>query len=225
MRQGGGWEGDCAGDGRAHVSASTFNEFHNADEWCRHLIEAVICYHLTAEQLAHLHRRGKELSVAASTGPSTHDPSPSSTTSASPPVITGPSPSSTHSNPSPESNTSYHLPTDLLPLISSSTTSSTRATTHLLTSRHHLPLRLLRSRFPQTFGHAINSELSDEALPAPGDGLGAARKVDVDEPERFSWPIELGMVCPVAHTVAFGRCLVGEIGGGLGTGWVVKLES
>lgn len=188
----------------------------------RHLIEAVICYHLTAEQLAHLNRRGKELSI--STAPSTHGPSPSSTTSASPPTITGPSPSSI-SNPSPESSTSYHLPSDLLPLISSSTTSSTRATTHLLTSRHHLSLRFLRSRFPETFGWAINSELSDEALPAPGDGLGSARKVDVDEPERFSWPIELGMVCPVAHTVAFGRCLVGEMGKGLGSGWEMKLET
>ena len=203
---------------------------HKADRVSsRHLIEAVVCYHLTAEQLAYLHRRGKELSVStASTVPaSTRGLSPSSTPSASPPAATnhGPSPSSSHSNPSPSSNTSYHLPSDLLPLIFTSTSSSTRAATHLLTSRHHLPLRLLRTRFPRTFSHAINSELADEALPAPGDGLGAARKVDADEPERFSWPIELGMVSPVAHTVAFGRCLIAEMARGQGREWELKLEA
>jgi hypothetical protein len=153
----------------------------------------VVNYHLTSEQLHHLHKRSKELG----------GPSPPSTTSASPPG-TGPSPASHVSD-------STNLPPDLIALITSSTTSSSRAAQCLLTSRHHLSLRLLRLRFPETFEFAINSELADEALPAPGDTLGAARRVDIDHPERFAWPIELGMCAPVAHTAAFGRCLVKEM--------------
>ncbi|CAD6572668.1 MAG: hypothetical protein TREMPRED_000599 [Tremellales sp. Tagirdzhanova-0007] len=187
-----GWEGEmrrAKDDGERDLARAMVGLMH--------LIEAVVCYHLSTEQFAYLHRRGKELSTSTA------------------PIL-----SNQH-----ESNTSYHLPSDLLPLISSSTTSSTLATTHLLTSRHHLSLRLLRSKFPETFGYAIESKLSDEALPAPGDNLGSARKLEVDEPERFSWPIELGMVCPVAHTVVFGRCLIGEMGKGLKSGWEMKLEA
>ncbi|WWD19863.1 hypothetical protein CI109_104330 [Kwoniella shandongensis] len=202
-----------------------------------HLIEAVVCYHLTAEQLKHLSRRGTEL--ASSTPSSMHGPSPSSTTSASPPGghhhtsnntnPPHPSPaarshSSSSSHHSPDSQTSYSLPPDLLPLISTSTTSSSRASQSLLTSRHHLSLRLLRTQFPKTFEYALSSELNDEALPAPGDILGSARKVDVDRPEKFAWPIELGMCAPVAHTVAFGRCLVEELAEKEGKEWERKLE-
>ncbi|KAK8853435.1 hypothetical protein IAR55_004141 [Kwoniella newhampshirensis] len=204
-----------------------------------HLIEAVVCYHLTAEQLKHLSRRGHEL--ASSTSSSQHGPSPSSTTSASPPGTHHHGTSSSHAQPphpspaarshssssshhSPDSQTSYSLPPDLLPLISTSTSSSSRASQSLLTSRHHLSLRLLRTEFPRTFEYALSSELNDEALPAPGDNLGSARKIDVDRPERFAWPIELGMCAPVAHTVAFGRCLVEELAEKVGKEWVRKLE-
>ncbi|WVW86420.1 hypothetical protein I302_108466 [Kwoniella bestiolae CBS 10118] len=199
-----------------------------------HLIEAVVCYHLTSEQLAHLHKRGKEL--ASSNGTPTK--SPRSTTSGSPPgsaSVNGPPSSQPHPSPaggsgssssSPESTyVSYSLPPDLLPLISTSTSSSSRAQQHLLTSRHHLSLKLLRTWFPTTFNFAINSELNDEALPVPGDNLGSARRIDIDDhPEKFAWPIELGMHNPVAHTVAFGRCLVEEMAGFLGKEWVRVLE-
>ncbi|WVQ66737.1 uncharacterized protein L199_004926 [Kwoniella botswanensis] len=199
-----------------------------------HLIEAVICYHLTSEQLAHLSKRGREL--ASSNGTPTK--SPGSTTSNSPPnsaTVQGPgqpphpSPaggSGMSSSSSPESTyVSYSLPPDLLPLISTSTSSSSRAQQHLLTSRHHLSLKLLRTWFPRTFNFAINSELNDEALPVPGDSLGSARKIDIDShPQRFAWPIELGMHNPVAHTVAFGRCLVEEMAEAMGKEWVRVLE-
>ncbi|WVF67345.1 hypothetical protein IAT40_002099 [Kwoniella sp. CBS 6097] len=202
-----------------------------------HLIEAVVCYHLTSEQLAHLSKRGRELASASTPTPTNHGPSPGSTTSASPPG-TAPLPPSTggqHVSPaarsssssshhSPESASSYSLPPDLLPLISDSTSSSSRAAQHLLTSRHHLTLNLLRSQFPKTFEYALTSELNDEALPVPGDNLGSARRVEVDRPERFAWPIELGMCAPIAHTVAFGRCLVEEAADGLGKEWSRKLE-
>ncbi|OCF30925.1 hypothetical protein I316_07451 [Kwoniella heveanensis BCC8398] len=202
-----------------------------------HLIEAVVCYHLTSEQLAHLSKRGRELASASTPTPTNHGPSPRSATSASPPG-TAPLPpsngghhvspparsSSSSSHHSPESATSYSLPPDLLPLISTSTSSSSRAAQHLLTSRHHLSLNLLRSQFPKTFEYALSSELNDEALPVPGDILGSARRVDVDRPERFAWPIELGMCAPIAHTVAFGRCLVEEAADGLGKEWSRRLE-
>lgn len=234
----------------------TMDTISRADPHPRYLIDAVVCYHLTAEQLAHLHRRGKELSIHPS---SNHGPSPSSTTSVSPPAITQPSPAaqssssstsqtpthtqltnngqsassntqtSSHGNhttttePSPTHNststTAYNFPTDLLPLITASTSTSARASHHLLTSRHHLSLRHLRQTFPKTYEHCINSPLADEALPAPGDHLGAARRVDIDRPECFVWPIELGMCSPVAHVCAFGRCLVGEFADTLGFQW------
>ncbi|WVR09650.1 hypothetical protein IAU60_006723 [Kwoniella sp. DSM 27419] len=204
-----------------------------------HLIEAVVCYHLTAEQLAHLSKRGRELASAST--PTHHGPSPGSTHSASPPGTVPPPTASTSSGPaqispvehpsssssshhSPESQSSYALPADLLPLISTSTSSSSRAAQHLLTSRHHLSLRLLRSYFPRTFEFALTSELNDEALPVPGDNLGSARRVDVDHPERFAWPIELGMCAPVAHTVAFGRCLVEEAADNMSKEWTRRLE-
>ncbi|WWC64849.1 uncharacterized protein I303_107463 [Kwoniella dejecticola CBS 10117] len=230
-----------------------------------HLIEAVIGYHLTAEHLAHLNKRGRELQASSSSSANPHhhsnnngvSPHSQSSTrnSASPPntnIPAGPpssqshSHSNSHSHPqpspspaarshsssghSPESahtsgSGSYSFPPDLLPLINTSTSSSSKAQQHLLTSRHHLSLRLLRTFFPRTFEYAITSELNDEALPAPGDNLGSARKVDIDNhPERFAWPIELGMCAPVAHTVAFGRCLVEEMAEHLGKDWVRVLE-
>jgi hypothetical protein len=193
----------------------------------RHLIEAVVCYHLTAEQLSHLSKRSKELSSQSHP----HNPSPPSTTSASPPdappptsnPLTNPSPPT---NSSPDSSTnSTSLPPDILPLISSSTSTSSRASQHLLTSRHHLPLSLIRHLFPKTYTRAINSDLSDVALPAPGDGLGSAKWLDVDVLEKFVWPIELGMWCPVGHLAVFGRGLVDEFARASGREWEVKLES
>ncbi|WRT69984.1 uncharacterized protein IL334_006977 [Kwoniella shivajii] len=198
-----------------------------------HLIEAVIGYHLHSQFLVHLNRRGKEL--ASSSTLNAHGPSPGSTTSNSPPGSALPPSSQPHPSPaarsssssshhSPESQGSYSLPSDLLPLISDSTSSSTKVHQSLLTSRHHLTLRLLRTYFPKTFEYALTSELNDEALPVPGDNLGSAKRVDVDHPEKFAWPIELGMCAPVAHTVAFGRCLVEEMAENIGIVWERKLE-
>lgn len=216
----------------------------------RYLVEAIVSSHISTSQLHHLSRRSRELATVTTPTSATfsasamqpnssthpHGPSPQSSNEASPPGQTGPSPhgshnshQSHHSHHSAISNTGsaqaeYHLPPDLLPLINQSTTSTTRAITHLLTSRHHLSLRHLRIHFPRTYDNAINSELSDEALPAPGDNLGSARKIDPDEPARFGWPIELGMCAGVAHVVAFGRGLVEECAEGEGREWVRVLE-
>ena len=209
----------------------------------------MVCYHLTSEQLSNLSKRSKELSSVPN-GSTTHGPSPASSTS-SPPAGTGPSPAAqstsshhsttpattTHHHPpqtyqptptrhassSPESHTSTAGLSDLIPLISSSTLASSRAQTYLVTSRHHLSLRILRTRFPTTFDRAIHSELADEALPAPGDMLGAAKRLGIDHVEVFAWPIELGMHCPVAHTAVFGRSMVAEHGEAVGE-WQVRLE-
>ncbi|WVQ94939.1 hypothetical protein IAU59_002028 [Kwoniella sp. CBS 9459] len=207
-----------------------------------HLIEAVVCYHTTSEQLAYLaylSNRDQALG-SASTPTATHQgPSPDSATSTTSPPATAPPPppsnggqhvspaaplSSSPSHHSPDSASSHSLPPDLLPLIATSTSSSSMAAQHLLTSRHYLSLNMLRSQFPRTFEYALNSELNDEALPVPGDTLGSARRVDADRPERFAWPIELGMCAPIAHTVAFGRCLVEEAAESLGKEWTRKLE-
>ena len=156
---------------------------------------------------------------------SNHGPSPSSSNGS--PGNTGPSPaahstSSHNASGSPESHTSQCV-SDLLPIISNSTSSIHRAHQYLLNSRHHLSLGVLRTRFPETFDAAIHSDLSDEALPAPGDNLGAAKSLDIDIPDRFAWPIELGMHCPVAHTAVFGRRMVSEYGRARGD-WNLKLE-
>ena len=127
-----------------------------------------------------------------------------------------------HATGSPDSQSSTVV--DLLPFLSTSHTHTHRAQHHLLASRHHLSLSVLRNRFPETFDCAIHSELADESLPAPGDALGAAKKLDIDIPDRFAWPIELGMQCPVAHTAVFGRSLVSEYGRAIG-GWQLKLEA
>lgn len=202
------------------------------------MIEAVVSYHLSTEYLAHLSKRGQEI-VSAST---MHGRSPPSS-SGSPPSATGPSPVPSHSattgtagtmpsnsaqpgsSSSPDSHSSQsNMISDLMPLIVNSTGTSSKAQTFLLTSRHHLSLRILRNRFPITFDYAINSELADEALPAPGDLLGSAKKLDIDHVERFAWPIELGMHCPVAHTAVFGRSMVKEYAEATGGAWELHLE-
>lgn len=90
-------------------------------------------------------------------------------------------------------------------------------------SRQMLSLKLLRTCFPETYEHALDSDFSD--LPSITDDgthtdtLGPARRVDIDRPERFVWPIELGMNAPIAHTAAFGRCLVREMALEMGKDW------
>lgn len=108
-------------------------------------------------------------------------------------------------------------------LISTSTSQVSKAQSNLLNSRHHLPISLLRSRFPRTYDDAIHSELSDESLPPPNDTLGAARKVDIDQLKSFVWPIELGMCAPMAHLAVFGRGLVREMAEAAGREWDVRL--
>lgn len=72
-----------------------------------------------------------------------------------------------------------------------------------------MSLRTLRESFPTTWGLAVGSELVEDDMPAPGD-LGCARFLDIDDPDTFAWPIELGMQHAVAHAAVFGRALVRE---------------
>ena len=198
-----------------------------------HLIEAVISYHTSADSLSQLSRKSRQLDpsqVAPQTPTQSHS-SHATSTSYDPAKVVGPSPSATTASPAPsghsnESHNSHNSHgsnpiSDLLPLIAASTSTSVSASRHLLNSRHHLSLSLLRSRFPQSFELAIHSELADQALPAPGDLLGSAKRLDIDDVDVFAWPIELGMHAPVAHVSVFGRCLVKEYEEGMG-GWEVR---
>ncbi|WVQ75576.1 hypothetical protein IAR50_005203 [Cryptococcus sp. DSM 104548] len=193
-----------------------------------YLLEAVIQYQTGRDTLAMLQHRGKELQ---STSPR-DKPSPSgSNTTVSPSApnppsapVQGPSPASSHSPAHSPSSSTSSLPSDLLPLIFSSFRQSSDSSQSLHLSRHHLTLRILRSAFPDTYHNAIHSELADHALPAPGDVLGSARYVDVDETDRFCWPIEIGMVSPVPHVVAFGRGMVQEMAEREGREWNLVLE-
>ncbi|KAL7424532.1 hypothetical protein Q5752_000216 [Cryptotrichosporon argae] len=161
------------------------------------LVEAILSYNQSTENLHTLYRRSKDHSTASSAS----NPSPSPT------------------NPSPSSSPSDSLPADMYPQLQSTSALSHHAATTLLTSRHHLSLRLLRSAFPQTWEHAIGSELADEVLPAPGDSLGAAAKLDIDNVAVFGWPVELGMHNAAAHVSVFGRGLVQELARGAGQEW------
>lgn len=200
-------------------------------------MEAVINHHLATETIVALGHRGSQLAAASTlassgsasasmnragntstqTGVNGIGPSPSSTNDASPPnSLVNPSPHSSSSALSPE------LPVDISNMISQTATQSARASQHLLNARHHLPLSRLRKWYSDTYEAAINSELSDEALPAPNDSLGAARKVDIDALHNFIWPIELGMCAPLAHLSVFGRRLVCEFAAAMGKEWTVK---
>jgi hypothetical protein len=108
-------------------------------------------------------------------------------------------------------------------MITNGVTQSSNASQSLLNARHYLSLSRLRRSFPDTFDAAIHCELSDEALPAPNDTLGAARKVDIDHLDQFVWPIELGMCAPIAHLSVFGRRLVKEFADKMGKEWDVRL--
>ena len=158
-------------------------------------------------------------STSAPAGASTTavGPSPASTNDASPPnSLPDPSPHSASSTQSPE------LSAEISGMISSSSSQHHRASQYLLNSRHHLPISRLRKSFPSTYDVALHSELADEALPAPNDALGAARKVDIDQLDTFIWPIELGMCAPGAHLSVFGRRLVEEFAKAEGKDWDVR---
>lgn len=209
----------------------------------------MVYYHLSAEQLHHLNRRSAQINANAnaqtsSSGSTTMAPSqslpgptPQSQSQSTLPNHTSPSasaaeesPSNPSVGPSPHSASSssahpLEIPSEIMGLISTSTTQSSRASTNLLNSRHHLPLSLLRSKFPVTYDTAIHSELADESLPPPNDPLGAARKVDIDHLERFVWPIELGMCAPMAHLAIFGRGLIREVAETAGKEWETNLEA
>ncbi|WWC91975.1 uncharacterized protein L201_006928 [Kwoniella dendrophila CBS 6074] len=104
-----------------------------------HLIEAVIGYLLTSEQLAHLNKRGRELASSATIPTNNHGPSPGSTTSASPPAsaniqqtFSSSSQSQQHAHPSPAGRSSssgtsesHHSPDSHISHISSSSSSLT----------------------------------------------------------------------------------------------------
>ncbi|ODN95795.1 hypothetical protein L198_04413 [Cryptococcus wingfieldii CBS 7118] len=195
-----------------------------------YLLEAVIQYQTGRDALAMLQHRGKELQTTSTSPRDKTSPSASNTTASpnppppQPASVQGPSPASSHSPAHSPSSSTSSLPPDLLPLIFSSFRQNAESSQSLHLSRHHLTLRILRSSFPTTYQNAINSELADHALPAPGDALGSARYVDVDETDRFCWPIEIGMVSPVAHVVAFGRRMVQEMAEREGRDWSILLE-
>ncbi|KAL1410830.1 hypothetical protein Q8F55_001773 [Vanrija albida] len=178
-----------------------------------YLIEAVTDYHMSTTDLRQLNRRGRDLTaVAAAAGSTSSNGVPASNSSAH-----GPSPASSSASPgavarSPASSTAQQpeLTGDMLKLLSSTATTSGSAQKALGASRHHLSLKTLREVFPHTWDRAINSELADDLLPVPGDTLGCARALDIDEPDTFAWPIELGLQNAVAHVAVFGRALVRE---------------
>ena len=157
--------------------------------------------------------------AGVSAGPGiTNGTGPSPTSDGSPPdSLLNPSPHSSSSNTNPE------IPPEISMLIANGARQSSNASQHLLNARHHLPLSRLRGSFPETFQAAISCELADEALPAPNDTIGAARKVDIDHLDMFVWPIELGMCAPAAHLCVFGRRLVQEYASRAGKEWDVKL--
>lgn len=107
----------------------------------------------------------------------------------------------------------------MLNQLTASAAASTTAAQALLSSRHYLSLRKLRVTFPQTWDLAIDSDLADDILPAAGDTLGCARALDIDDPDTFAWPIELGMQNAVAHVAVFGRALVREFAHAAGKPW------
>jgi hypothetical protein len=108
------------------------------------------------------------------------------------------------------SNTSDALPADFIPLMSSVTDTINKANSALQTSRFYLSLQILRDHFPKTYENAMSTDLSELALPVPGDTIGSGRCVDPDEPNVFAWPIELGMSAGIPHLVAFGRSMIDE---------------
>lgn len=143
------------------------------------------------------HQNGVSVPPSATKGPS-----PAHSSTSLPDDRVGPSPMS--------SNTSDTLPQDILPLMSSVTDTMNKANSFLQTSRFFLSLQVLRDHFPKTYETAITSDLSEFALPAPGDTVGSGRCVDPDQPDVFAWPIELGMSAGIPHLVAFGRSMIEE---------------
>lgn len=168
-----------------------------------------------------LSRRGKELSASVAASAAGNSTVPASNTSAH-----GPSPSSSSASPggvsrSPASSSAAasEIPADMLKQLIAAATASSSASQALLASRHHLSLRTLQESFPDTWKLCADSPLADDLLPAPGDTLGAARALDVDEPDVFAWPIEFGMQNAVAHVAVFGRALVREFSKAAGKPW------
>lgn len=191
----------------------------------RCLMEAMAQQQICFSQQKWLQSRQREISANPSSNPSTTPtsathpvpptsapptgvtahtgPSPSHSASASPPDQVGPSPLS--------SNSSDAVSNDILSTIANVSEASNKSTSFLQTSRFHLSLRVLRDYFPRTYEIAMTSDLSDEALPIPGDTVGSGRSIDPDAPGcHFAWPIELGMAAGIPHLVSFGRSMVEE---------------
>jgi hypothetical protein len=108
---------------------------------------------------------------------------------------------------------------DMAKQLTASASASNSASQALLSSRYYLTTRKLREHFPTTWNLAINSDLADDILPSAHDTLGCARALDIDDPDTFAWPIELGMLNAVAHVAVFGRALVREFAAAAGKPW------
>lgn len=197
-----------------------------------YLIEAMALNQQFRTHETHLHRRWKDVSASSSIASATPTSSAHPPNTAPIPITVGgsdPSPSSNASppdqiGPSPSSASSDILPADMLPLIGSAVTTSTRSATYMQTSRFHLSMPLLHDFYPHTYENIMMSDFSEEALPAPGDTVGSGKTIDPDITHRFAWPIELGMCAGLAHLVAFGRGMVEEYAEQAGYTWDKKLE-
>lgn len=182
----------------------------------------MVAQHLQQCQQVQLSRRRAELStITAST--------PRSANMAAPvPLTIGRSPYSPSppdpQRPSPSNVSSDVIPIDVFNLIGDIDNSATKAIDHLQTSRLYLSPKLLRAHFPRMFENTVASDMSDEALPAPGDMLGSGKSVDPDYTDHFAWPIELGMSAGIAHLAVFGRGMVKEYAEKAGYKWELKLE-
>ena len=204
----------------------------------RCLMEAMAQQQICVSQQKWLQARQREISAHPSSNPST---TPTSATHPVPPPTstastggraapTGPSPSGSASppdqvGPSPlSSNSSDAVSSDILTTIANVSEASNRSVSFLQASRFHLSLRVLREYFPRTYETAMSSDLSDEALPIPGDTVGSGRNIDPDQPGcQFAWPIELGMSAGMPHLVAFGRSMVEEYAEGQSLRWERKI--
>lgn len=171
-----------------------------------YLMEAITSDVIARTDMRSLHHRmNKEVSSSSASGPS-----PSSSSAS--PAGNGRSPASSSSE----------ISADLLKLLNVAYTASSGSQRALQQSRALLSMSLLKNQFPDTYERAINSELADDGL--SGDSLGGARSLDIDDPDNFAWPIELGMQNGVAHVAVFGRALVREFAQSAGKPWEAVLS-
>ncbi|GMK56849.1 hypothetical protein CspeluHIS016_0306890 [Cutaneotrichosporon spelunceum] len=183
------------------ASTGEWKEITKGMQGLIHLMEAITSDVVARTDMRSLHHRmSKEVSGSSASGPS-----PSSSSAS--PAGNGRSPASSSSE----------LPADVLRLLNVTYAASSGSQRALQQSRALLSMRQLKTKFPDTYDRAINSDLADDALSA--DSLGCARNLDIDDPDNFGWPIELGMQNGVAHVAVFGRALVREYAQTAGKPW------